>query len=164
MSGDFFENLDRLRLLPSQREPQPEANRKGTMIPAKPKRVRGEFLKGPIPLKWLSCAARLRGKAPLAAALAIMFEAGRRRSNEIILTSAILARFGVNRKAKYRALDALEGANLIAVIRQPRRNPVVTVLEVDDGSGVDGVCQGVPGDDGTGPFITSLFIRKEKHT
>jgi len=110
MNGDFFENLDRLRLHSSQPEPQWEASGKGAKSSAKPKRVRGEFLKGPIPLKWLSGAAHLRGKAPLAVALAIMFEAGRRRSNEIILTSAILARFGVNRKAKYRALEALEGA------------------------------------------------------
>jgi hypothetical protein len=74
------------------------------------------------------------------------------------LTSAILARFGVNRKAKYRALNALEGVKLIAVHRQPRRNPVVTVLEVDGGAEVEGVRQGAPVDVGSGPKNTTLFI------
>ena len=73
-----------------------------------------------------------REKSPLATALAIMFEVGRRRSQEITLTSAILDRFHVNRKAKYRALKKLEGAKLISVIRTPRKNPLVTVLVVDD--------------------------------
>jgi hypothetical protein len=100
-------------------------------------RVKGEFLKGPIPLNWLSAAAKLPGKAPLAVALAIKFESGRRRSDEIILTSAVLQRFGVNRKAKYRGLARLEEANLIRVHRLSRRNPVVTVIN-------GGILEGVP--------------------
>ena len=46
------------------------------------------------------------------------------------LTTAILKRFGVNRKAKYRALKSLEDAGLIRVHRELRKNSVVTILEL----------------------------------
>ncbi|MFO0800494.1 MAG: hypothetical protein U0804_23755 [Gemmataceae bacterium] len=121
---DFFADLDRLRRL-SQPPPPPELS---PPPQPKPKRMTGEFLKGPIPLPWLTTASKLSGKAPLAVALAIWFEAGRRKSNEVKLTTAILQRFSVNRKAKYTALAALEAAGLIRVRRQPRKNPVVTIL------------------------------------
>jgi hypothetical protein len=124
MSNDFFANLDRLRLAGSTIEaPAPTPDN-----PAR-RRVRGEFLKGPVPLAWLSAASKLPGKAVLAVGLALWFEAGRRRSNTVTLTSAILARFGVNRKGKYRGLASLEQAGLIEVVRVPRRNPVVTILD-----------------------------------
>jgi hypothetical protein len=66
-------------------------------------------------------------------ALAIWFEGGRRKSKEVRLTTAILQRFNVNRKAKYTALKALEKAGLVQVHR-PRRNPLVTILDALDGS------------------------------
>jgi hypothetical protein len=52
------------------------------------------------------------------------------------LTTAILDRFCVNRKAKYWALAALEQAGLIAVPRQLRKNPVVTILMAQPEAGV----------------------------
>ncbi|MFO0852419.1 MAG: hypothetical protein U0871_28240, partial [Gemmataceae bacterium] len=110
---DPFANLDRLRYVPGALPMSPAATEPPT--PTKPARIKGEFLKGPIPLSWLSVAAGLRGKAPLAVALAIRFEAGRRRSDVVKLTTAVLARFAVNRKAKYTALAALEAAGLIRV-------------------------------------------------
>ena len=125
MSNDFFANLDRLRLAGVNIEtptPTPTGN-------TARRRVRGEFLKGPVPLAWLSAASKLPGKAALAVGLALWFEAGRRRSQTVTLTSAILARFGVNRKGKYRGLASLEREGLIEVVRVPRRNPVVTILD-----------------------------------
>jgi hypothetical protein len=92
--------------------------------------MKGEFLKGPIPLAWLSRAAGLPGKSPLGIALAVMFEVGRKRTQEVILTNAVVARFGLNRKSKYRGTAALERAGLIAVKRRPQKNPIVTVLEI----------------------------------
>lgn len=127
--SDVFADLDRLRLPPGQIEVRPTATKKGLKTPNKPRRIEGEFLKGPIPLKWLSVASKLSGKAPLAVGLAIWFEAGRRRRNEVRLTTAILERFGVNRKAKYTALESLEDAGLVSVYRELRKNPVVTILE-----------------------------------
>lgn len=128
MPDDFFDDLDRLRLSPTgttmydaeEARPQQKNSR----------RVRGEFLKGPIPLTWLTAASKLSGKSPLAVGLALWFEAGRRRSMTVTLTSAILARFGVtDRKSKYRGLSSLERGGLIEVVRVPRRNPVVTILD-----------------------------------
>jgi hypothetical protein len=88
-------------------------------------------LKGPIPLAWLSAAVRLRGKAATAVALAIWFEAGRKRSMCIRLTTPILARFCVKRKAKYSGLRALERAGLVRVERVPHQNPEVSILEME---------------------------------
>jgi len=96
-------------------------------------------------MRWLSVAAKLPGKSALAVALAIMFEAGRRRrTQDIILTTAILQRFGVNRKAKYRAVKKLEGANLITVVRRPNKNPIISVLTLEDGERATSDGQGVP--------------------
>ena len=118
ITADIFTTIDRLRV-------QPGAIPVGTPVPAgtkskTPGKIKGESLKGPVPLSWLTAAAKLRGKAPLAVALAVWFEAGRRRSNEARLTTAILNHFSVNRKAKYTGLAALEKAGLSRVHRHPR--------------------------------------------
>jgi len=126
---DTFADLDRLRLLPTQPEARCPSKMFEKPTQVKTKRMKGEFLKGPIPLGWLGCAAKLSGKAPLAVALAIWFQAGRRRSKEVTLTTAVIDRFGIDRKAKYRGLSALEKAGLVRVHRKPRRNPVVTILD-----------------------------------
>jgi DNA-binding transcriptional ArsR family regulator len=144
--GDFFDDLDRLRMPPVPLKTRSNAKRQGLRSSSKP-RIKGEFLKGPIPLKWLSGAAGLGGKAPLAVALALCFESGRKRSQVVTLTSAILRRFSVNRKAKYRGLEALEDAGLICVERRPKKNPIVTILDgresviesLDPGQRFDGV-------------------------
>lgn len=130
-STDFFANLDRLRLPLNQTQMRSVATNNGLQSSSKPMRIKGEFLKGPIPLAWLTVASKLNGKAPLAVALAIWFEAGRSRCKEVTLATAILNRFGVNRKAKYRALEALDKAGLISVNRKPRRNPVITIKDKD---------------------------------
>jgi hypothetical protein len=146
LNGDFFANLQRLQLSLPAGDP-PATTAATGKAPSKGK-IKGEFLKGPVPLAWLSSAARLAGKAPLAVGLAIWFEAGRRRSNEFILTTAILARFNVSRKAKYRALEILEEARLIRVYRKPRRNPVVTILDGETPS-LAPASRGVTDADGT---------------
>jgi hypothetical protein len=128
LHNDFFTDLDRLRVFPAPADLKQQAAPKRLASTMKPQRIKGEFLKGPIPLAWLSPACGLDGKAVLSVSLAIWFEAGRRQSEQIKLTTAILDRFHVNRKAKYRALELLEQAGLIAVCRQERKNPVVTIL------------------------------------
>ncbi len=129
--SDFFADLDRLRL--AQDGTAVPTGVRPTAKPDRGRRVRGEFVKGPLPLPWLTTASRLPGKSPLAVAMALWFEAGRRRSMTVTLTTAILTRFGVqDRKAKYRGLCALERAGLVAVVRVPRRNPTVTILDAQD--------------------------------
>lgn len=145
MTTDIFADPDRLRVRPGfvpVAVPLTATNK-----PPKPGKIKGEFLKGPIPLPWLSAAAKLRGKAPLAVALALWFEAGRRRSNEVRLTTAIINRFSVSQKAKYTALAALENAGLVRVHRQPRKNPVVTIIDPPVGSHAG---------DGVGRDVTAL--------
>ena len=136
LHNDIFTDLDRLRLPPAQADGKSGAAPTRLASPMKAKQIKGEFLKGPIPLDWLSAACGLDGKAALAVSLAIWFESGRRRSKQVKLTTAILDRFGVNRKAKYRALASLEQAGLIAVSRQLRKNPVVTILMAQPEAGV----------------------------
>ena len=125
--SDIFENLDCLKINNLAVSPKVAAK---DVDQKEKKKIWGEFLKGPIPLLWLTAAAQLSGKAPVAVGLAIWFESGRRKSNEVKLTTAILQRFAVKRKSKYSALKSLEEAGLIRVRREPRKNPVVTILEV----------------------------------
>jgi hypothetical protein len=94
----------------------------------RPRRPTGGFLKGPIPLPWLSSAARLPGKA-LAVGLALWFESGRKRRRQVTLTGPILERFRVSRFATYRALHFLEQAALVTVDRRVGKNPIVTLLD-----------------------------------
>lgn len=94
-----------------------------------PRHVKGEgFLKGPIPLVWLETAARLPGRS-LHAGLALWYAAGLTRSAIVPLSNISGFRFGLDRNAKYRALEWLEGAGLIKVERKLGRAPVVTILQ-----------------------------------
>jgi hypothetical protein len=90
--------------------------------------IRGEFIKA-IPLQWLTPAAASPGKT-LAVALAVWFQFGRSKGRPFKLTSAILKRFSVSRKASYHGLKELEKIGLITVQRQKGKNPIVTVLDV----------------------------------
>jgi hypothetical protein len=130
--ADAVDDLERFRLPPRSGEVRADAMLTQKVALKKARRRRGEFLKGPIPLGWLGRAAQLSGKAPLTVALAIWFQAGRRRSKQVRLTTPVLRRFGVNRKAKYSGLKSLEKAGLVGVHREPKKNPVVTILDLND--------------------------------
>lgn len=93
-----------------------------------PRHVKGEgFLKGPVPLAWLEAAARLPGRS-LHAGLALWYAAGLTRSATVALSNISGVRFGLDRNAKYRALEWLEGAGLVKVERMLGRAPVVTIV------------------------------------
>lgn len=94
-----------------------------------PRECRGErFLKGPVPLEWLSAAAYLPGKS-MHVAIALWFLAGLTESRQVTLSNVIALRFGSDRSSKYRALAWLERARLIEVERKLGRAPVVTLLD-----------------------------------
>jgi hypothetical protein len=113
-------DVDRLRV----RSAQP-----GTRRPRPPRHAKGEsFLKGPIPLAWLEAAARLPGRS-LHAGLALWYAAGLTGSAVVPLSNLSGVRFGLDRNAKYRALEWLEGAGLVKVERKLGRAPVVTILQ-----------------------------------
>ena len=81
----------------------------------------------PMPLSWFQRACRLPGKASIVATAA-WYRSKLAGRGEFALSQAALTEFGVSRQARYRALEALEGAGLISVRRRPHRNPLVTVL------------------------------------
>jgi hypothetical protein len=98
------------------------------------------FLKGPIPLDWLCAAVQLPGKS-LHVGIAIWYRAGLMRSGVVPLSNLAGARFGLDRNAKYRALEWLEKANLVVVDRKPGRAPSVTICALtplDDAQDLDG--------------------------
>jgi len=89
----------------------------------------GWFVKGPLPLSWLTKAARLQGKV-LHVGIALWFLVGLKRSRRVRLPQSTLKIFGVSRQASYRALRRLEKNGLVLVERHPGRLPIVTLLEV----------------------------------
>jgi hypothetical protein len=97
-----------------------------------PRHKAGEkFLKGPIPWKWLAQAARLPGKA-IQVGLALWFLAGIKDRRTVALSGSVLEDLGVDRYAKYRGLNGLEEAGLVSVSQHPGRNPMVTILNLDE--------------------------------
>ena len=97
-----------------------------------PRHKTGEkFLKGPIPLNWLSRAAQLQGKS-LQVGLSLWFLAGLTNSRTMKLSQSTLCDFGVNRQCKYRALKWLEDAQLISIKGANGQSPEVTLLAAED--------------------------------
>lgn len=94
---------------------------------AKPHRQRRPFIPA-VPKPWFEAAADLPGKA-LAVGLIIRLEAALRQSQTITLTGAMTKGIDLPPSSRRRALASLEAAGLIRVDRQPRHNPVVTILE-----------------------------------
>jgi hypothetical protein len=85
-----------------------------------------KFLKGPIPLPWLQCAAQLPGKA-LHVGIALWYLVGLTSSSTVTMTRTCLKRFGIHHETGRRALLALEQAGLIHVERNGRKSPRVTI-------------------------------------
>jgi hypothetical protein len=89
---------------------------------------RQEHLRGPIPLEWLSTAARLPGKS-LHVGIALWFMGELQKSRSVPLSNMAGLRFGLDRNAKYRALVWLERAGLVKVERKLGRAPIVTLID-----------------------------------
>ena len=85
------------------------------------------FLKGPIPLDWLSQAAQMPGKA-LALGLALWWLHGMSKGAPFKLSKKATDLFDISRDAGYDALRRLESAGLISVIRARGQRPTVKVL------------------------------------
>lgn len=103
---------------------EPSRQRRAAMA----KRRSGEFIRGPIPLDWIVAAAGLGGSS-LKLGLALWFRRGIEGSDSIQLRPATTKRFGIGRKAAYRALAALEGAGLIVVERRVGRTSRIRLID-----------------------------------
>ncbi len=88
------------------------------------------FIKGPLPLKWITRAAILPGKT-LHVGLAIWFQVGLEKCQTVKLSQKRVDCFSVSRDAKFDALKRLAEAGLINVEQFPGRSPIITVIQVD---------------------------------
>ncbi len=100
------------------------------------KRKHSLFVKGPIPVAWLQRAGELPGKV-LHVGIALWFRCGIEKNKTVKLCARTGRQFGVSRQTTYRALAALERANLVSVDRGGGRGgrcPRVTIIEAEDES------------------------------
>jgi len=95
----------------------------------KRRKQRGHFLRGPVPLDWISVAYRLPGKSPHLA-LALWYQAGlKRRTTDLPCTSAVAMRFGVDtRRGRVSSLKRLEQAGLVRVTWHANKSPRVEIV------------------------------------
>jgi hypothetical protein len=94
-----------------------------------PRHGEGErFLKGPIPMKWLLPAMRLRGKS-LAVALILWQEAFMKKTARVTF-SLVNAGGTIDRQAARRALEKLEAEGLVKIERRRGCKHRVTLLPV----------------------------------
>ena len=85
------------------------------------------FVKGPIPLEWVSRAAALPGKA-LNVAVALWWQHGMAKGKPFKLTRMSLKYLSVERAASSAGLARLEQAGLIQVERKMGQRPVVSIV------------------------------------
>jgi len=84
------------------------------------------FLKGPIPIPWLSEAAKLPGKA-INLALAIQWLVGMSGGKPVKITATALEYFAISKDAYRDGLNRLEAAGLIKVERTQGAKPLVSI-------------------------------------
>ncbi len=96
----------------------------GVLEPAPNKKL---FLRGPIPLDWLSQAAALPGKT-INVAIALWWRHGMAKGKPFKLTQASLDYMSVERGAASAGLQRLEAAGLIKVERRPGQRPTIAIL------------------------------------
>ena len=96
-----------------------------------PRHKAGEhFLKGPIPVSWLSRAGSLSSRA-VHVAMVLWYLAGLTGSCTVKPTHATWKLLGLSHDKGLRGLVELDGIGLVAVDRHPGRCPIVTILEPD---------------------------------
>jgi hypothetical protein len=81
-----------------------------------------------VPLRWAAKAAKATKTGKAMVWLELLYAAWQAKSNVITLSNKRLEQRGVNRFAKYRALRELEADGMIAIERQGKKAPVVTIL------------------------------------
>ncbi len=117
-------DLESLRLKPSASANAGE-KRRATKIKT------AHIIDGPFicatPLAWTQKAANLPGKA-LHLAVAIRYLYGLHKGQAFSLSYKTAQSFGINRRAIYNGLTALEREGLIRVKRMPGRSPIIEVV------------------------------------
>ena len=89
------------------------------------------FIARRLPLIWLQKAHQLPGNTALPLGLSLWFQAGLdRRRNDLRLTAKFKSVFKLKDRSVTTALNALEAAELITVLRAPGKCVLVTILDV----------------------------------
>jgi hypothetical protein len=91
------------------------------------KAVKNLFVKGPIPLDWLTEVALLPGKC-LNVAMAIQWLLGMSGGRPVKLTKRAEMSFNVSGDTSRECLNRLEAAGLIQLDRSPGKRPLIKVI------------------------------------
>ena len=94
-------------------------------------RIKGRFLKGPIPWSWVGRAMKLRGKA-FHIGIILWQESGYRKSRSVKLRMSAVDKAGFSRRTAKRALRELEAAGLVKVDTTPGQLHQVEILEAEE--------------------------------
>jgi len=81
-----------------------------------------------MPLQWSNAAARAIGSHQCFVLIWLLHLAWKSKSATFSLSNTALARYGVSRETKRRALAKLEAAGLLTAERRPGRATIVTLL------------------------------------
>jgi hypothetical protein len=92
------------------------------------------FIRGPIPLPWVECAAKLPGKA-LALGFGLWWLHGMNKGGEVKLTKRLLESFNISRDAAADGLNRLEQSGLVQVKRAPGKRATVRIVTESDPPG-----------------------------
>src|SRR5262245_59042605 len=122
MSGSDDFKIEDFRLPPGAVPPSPAP---ATARP-KPRRRMECFTR--VPCVWRDRLAGAGHIASYRVALHLLHEAWKTHDPTVPLSNLALAREGVSRRQKWRALVELERLGLIAIDRRPRRSPRITLL------------------------------------
>jgi hypothetical protein len=125
MTESDFPDIEDLQLSAASRQVPASTSREVVLA----RRQAVPFIKGPIPLLWLSRAASLGGKC-LNVAMANRYLHGMSKGSTLALTTKALQSLAVSRQSGYRCLKKLEVAGLIKVDRKQGSLPRIKVLEV----------------------------------
>lgn len=97
-----------------------------------PKKVKYKrFVRGPIPLEWLSRVASLSDKS-LHVGIALWYLRYLTNSITVKLSHETLKIFNVSRWTARRSLDSMEEEGLVTVDSHCGRSPVVTIIDTED--------------------------------
>jgi hypothetical protein len=86
-----------------------------------------QYIKGPLPLSWISKSARLNGRV-LHVSLALWHIHNLTKSDSIKMQKGIKKIFGISDDVYKRGLEILESAGLILVEKKLGQTPIVTLL------------------------------------
>jgi hypothetical protein len=93
-----------------------------------PQKTSSPFIKGPVPLDWLSKAAQLPGKA-VQVALALFWLFGMSPTVQFKMTRRAMELFCLSTDAYLDGLNRLEKIGLIKVLRRPGQRALVEIVQ-----------------------------------